>query len=102
MARKVAILGAGRIGEALLSGLLSAGWREPADVTVTARRQERLDDLASRYGVAATLSNTEAVRGADPVVIAVKPQDIDALLGEIGGILGEEQTVLSIAAAIPT
>src|ERR671933_1808617 len=102
MARKLAILGTGRIGEALLSGLLSAGWRDPGDVVVTARRQERLDDLAAQYGVAATLSNTEAVSGADPVVIAVKPQDIEGLLGEIGGILAEEQTVLSIAAAIPT
>ena len=102
MARKLAILGTGRIGEALLSGLLSSGWCDPADVVVTARRQDRLDELAERYAVPGTLSNAEAVSGADPVVVAVKPQDIDGLLGEIGGILDEQQTVLSIAAAIPT
>ena len=50
----------------------------------------------------ATLSNAEAVAGAALVVIAVKPQDFDVLLGEIGGLLSPEQTVLSVAAAIPT
>src|SRR5918911_3460188 len=102
MAGRVAILGAGTIGEALLAGLLSGGWREPGDVVVTARRQERADELKQRYGVAGTLSNAEAVAGAELVVIAVKPQDFEGLLGEIGGLLSPEQTVLSVAAAIPT
>src|SRR5881275_2341762 len=100
--RRLAILGAGRIGESLLSGLLSAGWREPREVVVTGRREERLRELADRYGVEATLSNAEAIAGAALVVIAVKPQDFDVLLGEIGGLLTPEQTVLSVAAAIPT
>jgi pyrroline-5-carboxylate reductase len=102
MAGRLAILGGGRIGEALLSGLLSSGWRAAADVVVTGRRQERLDELAERYGVATTTSNTQAVADAEIVVIAVKPQDIEALLGEVGGILRDDQMVLSVAAAIPT
>ena len=101
-ARRIAILGAGKIGEALIGGLVSSGWREPAELWATSRRQERVDELSERYGVRATTSNAEAVSGAAIVVLAVKPQDIEALLGEIGGLLGEEQTVLSIAAAIPT
>ena len=101
-ARRIAVLGAGKIGEALISGLVSSGWREPAELWATSRRQERVDELSERYGVRATTSNAEAVSGAAIVVVAVKPQDIEALLGEIGGLLGEEQTVLSIAAAIPT
>ena len=100
--RRVAILGAGTIGESLLAGLLSGGWREPSEVVVTGRREERIAELRDRYGVPATLSNAEAVVGAALVVIAVKPQDFDVLLGEIGGLLGPEQTVLSVAAAIPT
>jgi pyrroline-5-carboxylate reductase len=101
-ARRIAVLGAGKIGEALISGLVSSGWREPAELWATSRRQERVDELTERYGVRATTSNAEAVSGAAIVVVAVKPQDIEALLGEIGGLLAEEQTVLSIAAAIPT
>jgi pyrroline-5-carboxylate reductase len=100
--RRIAVLGAGKIGEALISGLLSSEWRDPSDIVATGRRSERLDELRERYRVRTTLSNAEAAAGARLVVIAVKPQDIEALLGEIGGILGGEQTVLSIAAAIPT
>src|SRR3954454_14708245 len=98
----IAILGAGKIGEALLSGLLSSGWRKPDEIVVTSRRDERIEELRERYGVRATRSNAEAVSGAELVVIAVKPQDIESLLGEIGGLLTEQQTVLSVAAAIPT
>jgi pyrroline-5-carboxylate reductase len=83
-------------------GLLSSGWREPGEIAATARRQERVDELVERHGVAATLSNRDAAAGAALVVVAVKPQDIDGLLGEIGGLILPEQTVLTIAAAIPT
>jgi pyrroline-5-carboxylate reductase len=101
-ARRIAILGTGTIGEALISGLLSSSWREPSELAASCRRGERERELAERYGVRVTRSNAEAVAGAALVVIAVKPQDIEALLGEIGGMLTPEQTVLSVAAAIPT
>jgi pyrroline-5-carboxylate reductase len=101
-ARRIAIIGAGRIGEALLSGLLSSGWRSPEDIAVSDRREARVAELAERYGVRATSSNADAIQDAALVVIAVKPQDIEGLLGEIGGVLATEQTVLSVAAAIPT
>ena len=100
--RRIAILGGGRIGESLLAGLLSSGWRTTGEIVVTGRREERVAELRERYQVTATTSNTEAVSSAALVVIAVKPQDIDALLGEIGGVVGADQTVLSVAAAIPT
>ena len=102
MTRRVAILGCGKIGEALVSGLLSSGWREPGDIVVTARREERADELRERHGIEATLSNPDAIASAGLVVLAVKPQDFDTLLGEIGPSLAPEQTVLSVAAAIPT
>jgi pyrroline-5-carboxylate reductase len=100
--RRIAILGGGKIGESLLAGLLSSGWRDASEIVVTGRRDERIAELRERYGVQATLSNPEAVARSAIVVIAVKPQDFDTLLGEIGGLLTPEQTVLSVAAAIPT
>ena len=96
---RIAILGAGKIGESLLAGLRSSDW---ADIVATSRREERAAELRERYGVEATTSNTDAIKGADVVVLAVKPQDIEALLGEIGHLLTAEQTVLSVAAAITT
>jgi pyrroline-5-carboxylate reductase len=100
--RRIAILGAGKIGEALLAGLLSTGWRTSEEIVVTGRREERMTELGERYGVTATLSNSEAVARAAVVVIAVKPQDFDVLLGEVAPLISAEQTVLSVAAAIPT
>jgi pyrroline-5-carboxylate reductase len=102
MERKIAVLGAGKAGEALIAGILSSGWREPAEIVATARHREHLDRLAERHGISTTLSNVEAADGAALVVIAVKPQDIEGLLSEIGSALTPSQTVLSIAAAIPT
>jgi pyrroline-5-carboxylate reductase len=96
---RIAILGTGKIGESLLAGLRSSDW---ADIVATTRREERAAELGERHGVEATTSNAEAIKGADIVVLAVKPQDIETLLGEIGHLLQPEQTVLSIAAAIPT
>jgi pyrroline-5-carboxylate reductase len=99
---KIAILGGGRIGEALLAGLLSSGWRGHSEIVVTSRSESRAAELHERHGVEATTANRAAVAGARLIVIAVKPQDIDALLEDVGGLLSPEQTVLSVAAAIPT
>src|SRR3954468_2860944 len=96
---RLAITGGGRIGEALLSGLLSSGW---SDIVVTSRRPERVAELHERYGVEATTVNAEAVHGASIVVLAVKPQDIDALLDDIGPLLSAKQMVLSVSAAVTT
>ncbi|HUZ98762.1 MAG TPA: pyrroline-5-carboxylate reductase [Gaiellaceae bacterium] len=95
----IAILGCGRIGEALLGGLLGAGW---TDIVVTSRTEVRATELRDRHGVEATTDNAGAVAKAELVVVAVKPQDIDVLLAEVGQLLTNQQTVLSIAAAIPT
>jgi pyrroline-5-carboxylate reductase len=96
---RIAIIGGGRIGEALLSGLLSAGW---TDIVVTSRSEARVDALKEKHDVEATTRNADAVRGARLVVLAVKPQDIDVLLEDIGPLLTPEQTVVSVAAAITT
>ena len=100
--RRIAVLGTGRIGEALISGLLSSGWRRPEDIVASSRRAERLVELAERYGIATTMDNVEAAAGAALVVVSVKPQDIEGLLGQIGPAISAEQTVLSVAAATPT
>ena len=102
MSRKIAILGCGKIGESLVAGLVSSRWREPSEIVATARRPERLRELAERHGVDTTDANREAVEGAGVVVIAVKPQDIEELLAELRGAIRPAQTVISIAAAIPT
>jgi pyrroline-5-carboxylate reductase len=99
---KLAVLGCGQMGEALVAGVLTTGWRAPKDVCVTARRQERLEELTQRHGVEASLDNSVAISGAEVIVMAVKPQDTEALLTEISSSVTRDQTVLSLIAAIPT
>jgi pyrroline-5-carboxylate reductase len=95
----LAILGAGKMGEALLSGLLRAG-TAPTDVVVTARREERAQTLREKHGV--TVADNATAATADTVLIAVKPQDMGALLTEIAPVVTPQQLVVSMAAGIPT
>src|SRR6266508_3187748 len=102
MTRRVAFLGGGKMGEALVSGLIRSGGRNPDEIMVTARREERVRELAERNGVVATLSNPEAVEWAETVVLTVKPQDIEALLGQVAGHVTPEHLVVSFAAGVRT
>jgi pyrroline-5-carboxylate reductase len=100
--RRVAFLGGGRMGEALLSGLLRSEGRTKDELIVTARREERVRELADTLGIEATLSNADAVRSARTVVLTVKPQDMEALLGQIAEAVTTEHLVISLAAGIRT
>lgn len=100
--RKVAFLGGGKMGEALISGLIRSGGRDEDEIMVTCRRGKRANELADRYGIEATLSNEEAVAWADVLVLAVKPQDMDALLDQISALVRADQLVISFAAGIRT
>jgi pyrroline-5-carboxylate reductase len=96
----IAILGAGKMGEALLSGMLRAGVA-PSGVIAAVRRQDRADALRDSYGIDVT-SAAEAASKADTLVITVKPQDMAALLEEIAPQVKADQLVISVAAGIPT
>src|SRR5438132_869890 len=99
---KVAFLGGGRMGEALLSGLIRSGGRATDDLMVTARREDRARELGERLGVATTLSNPEAVRWANTIVLTVKPQDMEVLLEQISEDVTADHVVVSFAAGIRT
>ena len=96
----IAILGAGKMGEALLSGMLRAGVA-PSGVIAAVRRQDRADALRDSYGIDVT-SAAEAASKAGTLVITVKPQDMAALLEEIAPRVNADQLVISVAAGIPT
>lgn len=100
MEQRIAIVGVGRLGESLLRGFLSS--RSPESLLVTARRAERREELASLYGVEPLASNADAVRSARLVIVAVKPQDVDAVLQEIAPAVSPDHTLLSVAAGVTT
>jgi len=96
----VAILGAGSMGEILAEGLLRAGW-ETANLTLVARREERARETERRTAISTILDPASGTEGRDVVVIAVKPRDIDTLLGQIRDEVKPGQVVVSLAAGVP-
>lgn len=96
----IAILGAGKMGEALISGLLRAG-RHPSGVLAVVRRAERAEALREAYGIV-VVSAAEAAKTADTLVITVKPQDMIALLDELAPHLPPDRLIISVAAGITT
>ncbi|HEX9774643.1 MAG TPA: pyrroline-5-carboxylate reductase [Actinomycetota bacterium] len=98
---KLAVVGGGRMGEALVSGLVHSAWAEPEQIVVSEIHAARRDLLHKTYGVAVTDDTTAAVAGSDAVLIAVKPQDIDEALQATAEGVRDGQLVISIAAGIP-
>jgi len=96
----VAVLGAGVMGETLVSGLLRAG-RRPEELLLTERRPERAAELRERYGVE-IVSNAVAAGKADTLVLVVKPQDMTEVLQELAPHLSSQTLVVSLAAGITT
>jgi pyrroline-5-carboxylate reductase len=96
----VAIIGAGVMGETLISGMIRAG-RSPDGLLVGEKRRERGRELEERYGVG-VVSNVEAARKADTLVLVVKPQDMAEVLDELAPVVRPGQLVVSLAAGITT
>ncbi len=96
----IGILGAGKMGEALISGLLRAG-RAPSGLIAVVRRPERAAHLRDAYGIG-VVSAAEAAKSADTLILAVKPQDMAALLDEIAPHVPADGLVISVAAGITT
>ncbi|MGQ0839303.1 pyrroline-5-carboxylate reductase [Actinokineospora sp.] len=96
----VAVLGAGKIGEALLSGLLHGG-RRADELLFTERYPERSAELTGTYGIRSTDVPT-AAKIADVLIVAVKPQDIEPLLDELAPVVDTDTLVVSLCAGLPT
>lgn len=100
MSSQTAILGAGVMGETLLSGLVRAG-RRVDRLLVGEKRPERAQELEERYGVA-VVGNAEAAAKADTIALVVKPQDMADVLAEVAPVLRPGQLLVSLAAGITT
>ncbi len=97
---QLAVIGAGVMGEALVSGLLRAGWSSDA-IVVADRRDFRRAEMTAAHGVRAT-GNAEAAAEADTVILVVKPQDVGAVLPELAPVLRPGTLVVSLCAGVTT
>lgn len=93
----ISVLGAGKIGEAIIGTLITSGKWKKEQITATTRKKERADFLAQKHGIE-TASNPEAVKKADIILICVKPQIAEMVLKEIEPVLNPDQLIISIMA----
>ena len=97
--RRIAILGGGNLGQAVARGWMAAGVVRPENLTVTRRRTEHLAWLAEA-GARVTSDNGEAAAGADVVVIAVQPQQVEALFADVAPSMKAGHRVISVASGV--
>ena len=86
-AKKIVVIGGGKMGEVIAAGILKAGLAQPGSVTVTDIVPDRLAYLKGRYAVGTAEDNRKAARDADIVILAVKPQGIGDVLGELAPVI---------------
>lgn len=100
--RRVSLIGAGAMGEALVRSLVTRRLVEPQALMAADVRRSRLEEVARRYGVRAGASNEEAARFGEVLILAVKPQQIEGVLQEIRPHLTPHHLILSITSARST
>ena len=100
--KKLAVLGAGKLGGILLRAYLKQGMFNASRVTATVRHTEKAATLARELGISVTNDNREAVKGADVILLTVKPQTVAEVLQEIASEISAPTLLVSVAASVPT
>ena len=100
--KKIAFIGAGNMGEALIRGIIADGLYPPDAITAADPDQDRREKLVRELRINTTPENREALSGADIICLAIKPQTLDPVLEEISEDISEAQLLISILAGITT
>jgi pyrroline-5-carboxylate reductase len=100
--KKLAVLGAGKLGGILLRAYLKQGLFEAKRVTATVKHGEKTVARAKQLGVAVTSDNRKAVKDAEVILLAVKPQAVAEVLDEIAPEIRAKTLLVSVAASVPT
>jgi pyrroline-5-carboxylate reductase len=100
--KRIAFIGAGNMGEALIKGLLQAGLVRPEDLLATDVRVDRLGYIQKTYGVEVFADNRDATAKAEVLILAVKPQVMEEVLMGLREVVTAKHLFLSIAAGIRT
>ena len=100
-AKRIAFIGGGNMSESLLAGLLRNGLTTPERIIVSDPQLPRREVLAARFGVAVSVDNHTAARGADLLLLCVEPQVLDEVLVELTPIVQGQPLVISVAAGYP-
>jgi len=100
--KRIAVIGAGNIGAAMIGGILKSGVADGEHLVATEASPERADEIASRFSIPVRVrQNREAARWAEVIILAVKPGTVASVLEEMREELRPEQILISLAAAVP-
>lgn len=102
MAKRIAVIGAGNMGTALLRGILDSSWGRSVELIASHPKAQKIQPLAKELHIRWSQDNREAAKFGDVVILAVKPQILDAVLREIRPALNTKKLILSIAAGVTT
>lgn len=100
--KKLAVIGTGKLGEALISGLLKNGVLQNEDICGTVARETSIKRAKEKLAIEITLDNKACVKDKDIIILAVKPQNMDKVLKELAETITEKQLVISVAASVST
>jgi pyrroline-5-carboxylate reductase len=97
---KLGIIGAGKIGEALVMGVVGRGLVGKGDIILSVRSEKHRGELEARTGIRTVCDNLEVAREADTIVLSVKPKSVADVIGEIAGLLTKDKLLVSTAAGV--
>jgi pyrroline-5-carboxylate reductase len=102
LGKRVAVLGAGKMGGILLNALLEKGLLSRKLTTATVQHEERARSLDQKFGIPVGTDNAEAVRDAEVILVCVKPQAVEGVMEQIRPAVSSRQLIISVAASVPT
>jgi pyrroline-5-carboxylate reductase len=100
--KKLAVIGVGKLGEALVTGLLKQGELRREDIAGSVGHEKSLERVRERLGIQVVLDNRAVVQSRDIILLAVKPQNMDKVVREIAEIVTPQQLVVTVAASVTT
>jgi pyrroline-5-carboxylate reductase len=100
--KRVAVLGAGKMGGILLQALLKSGMLSAKLTCATVQHEERAKALSAKLNIQVGTNNAAAAKGADIIIIGVKPQVVQEVIDEIRDQITPAQLIVSVAASVPT
>lgn len=100
MIHRITIIGSGKMGDTIISGLLSSGITKPNLITTTDRSESRLDYIRNKHHVKTTSDNREAVSQADVIIFCIKPQNAEKVIQDVAKHIPKSAILISIMAGV--
>lgn len=100
--KKLAVIGVGKLGEALITGLLKEGDLSNKDISGSVCHEASLERVKNKLDIEVSLDNEKLASKADIIILSVKPQNMEVVLGQIKNVVSPDKLVITVAASVST